>query len=76
MNRAVMLSKQKIYLRKSVFQGTVLPVSFFGSDFLISCQINTSVYVKPICSCSQLIENDLCIIPYILKIRYVQRKEK
>lgn len=33
LNRAVILSKQKIYLRKSVFQGTVLPVSFYGWFF-------------------------------------------
>lgn len=75
LNRAVILSKQKFYLGKSVFQGAVLPVSFFGSDFLISCQINTSVYVNPIYSCSQLIGNEVCITPQFLKIRYIQRNK-
>lgn len=63
LNRAVILSKQKIYLRKSDFQRTVLPVSFFWLIFLISWQINTSAYVNPIYSCSQLIGNEVCIIP-------------
>lgn len=45
----------------------------FWLSFLIMCQINTSVHVNPIYNCSQLIRNDVDLIPYFL---YVQRNKK
>lgn len=38
----------------------------FWLSFLITCQINTSVYVSPIYNCSQLMRNEVDLIPFYM----------